>query len=540
MAIFDHPPVFENKQFLTDSRYLADPTNTVFFAIRGERHNGHDFIRDLASKGIHTFVVEDDSLSSSPELVTFLEQSTIQAYRVKSSIQALQKCAITHRKLFTIPIIGITGSNGKTIVKEWLWTLLNTSLAVVKSPRSYNSQIGVPLSIAELKEGHELGIFEAGISQQGEMQTLQEIISPEIGIFTNIGSAHNSGFRSIKQKVSEKIRLFRASKILVFCKDYKEIQEEVQILLKAVNPKLQLISWSKSQLGSHFIDVVKSGPTAHLSVYFEGDVYEFELPFSDDASIENISHCIFLVLYLKKSYFPKIDIQGVQLAISNLRSIAMRLELKQGVNENYIIDDTYNNDLAGIKMALNFMSQYSTKRDKVLILSDVLQAGISDRDWVVQLSELLISQGLKLNIFIGPKLLAHKEILESQNIGECKFYSSTDEFLKFYDFEDLQKKLILIKGARIFGFERVVNSFIRQVHGTVLEINLNAITHNLNYYRNKVGKDTKIMVMVKAFAYGSGSPEIASLLQYHRVDYLSVAYPDEGVVLRRNGIKLPI
>jgi Alr-MurF fusion protein len=540
MALIYNLPALPHLILLTDSRYLSDPKNTVFISIKGERHDGHDFIPLLYQKGLRYFIVEKAVVEANRDLKNLLENSDIQAFVVDNAIKTLQKIAADHRLQFLYPVIGITGSNGKTIVKEWLSNLLSQDINIVKSPRSYNSQIGVALSVWDMNENHELGIFEAGISQASEMQNLADIINPEIGIFTNIGSAHNSGFRSTKQKISEKLRLFKKSRALIYCKDHKEVQEEILILLKAVNPGIELISWSKQQIGSHCVDIKINENDAAITLYYEGDEYSFTLPFVDDASIENALHAIFTAIYLERKQFKNLKFENVKERLSSLKPIAMRLELKQGINENYIIDDTYNNDLGGLKMALNFMSQNHTKRKKVLIISDIQQTGLSDAELILQLRELLKAQELALLIAVGPKLKAFHEQLSTIGNQAPYFFDSTEDFKKLFDVDTLKNSLILIKGARSFSFEKIVNVFVRRTHGTVFEINLNALTQNLNFYRAKIGKDTKIMVMVKAFAYGSGSTEVASLLQYHRVDYLSVAYPDEGVSLRQNGIKLPI
>ncbi len=535
MALSFGPINTSAKYFLTDSRFLSDPKTSVFFAIKGIRHDGHRFINDLYNKGLREFVVEKSVLSIQPDLKTFLERDEIKVWVVENSIKALQALATQKRSTFSYPVVGVTGSNGKTIVKEWLSFLLEDTFDIVKSPRSYNSQIGVALSVWEMSEKNNLGIFEAGISLQNEMQSLQEIIKPEIGIFTNIGTAHNEGFRSLKQKITEKLRLFKNSETLIYCKDYKELNEEILLFLKAVNPKINLIGWSAQNLSSEVVKILASDTGSHIELYFEGDIYEFEIPFFDGASIENSIHCAYAGLILSKE--KTIDLDKFFEKFKTLKPVAMRLELKQGTQDNYIIDDSYNNDLGGLKMALNFMSQYHTSRNKVLIISDILQDGQKEDDLYAEVAGLVKSQNLSLLIGIGPKIFKNKAFFEG---FPTMFFNSTEEYLTVFNFEILQNKLILVKGARAFEFEKIVNKLIKKVHGTVFEINLDALTHNLNYYREKIGSGTKIMVMVKAFAYGSGSMEVASWLQYHRVDYLSVAYPDEGVTLRQNGIKLPI
>jgi alanine racemase len=391
-----------------------------------------------------------------------------------------------------------------------------------------------------MKKHHQLGIFEAGISLQNEMQALENIIKPDIGIFTNIGSAHNEGFRSLKQKITEKLRLFKNSKVLIYCKDYKEVSEELEIFLRAVNPGIKLIGWSQKSLTDLTVEIKVVDNGSILTVHFVGEEYSFQLPFSDNASIENAIHCAYLGLYLHFYGGKTFNLEKFFSRFSNLRPVAMRLELKQGINNNYIIDDSYNNDLGGLRMALNFMSQHHAQRKKVLIISDFLQSGLNDHDLYSQFSDLVKSQNIHLLIGIGNKISSNKNLFFSISEEKPQFFETTQDFVELFDFSNLQNSLVLVKGARPFAFERIVNKMIMKVHGTVFEINLDALTHNLNFYRAKIGSETKIMVMVKAFAYGSGSMEVANWLQYHRVDYLSVAYPDEGVVLRQNGIKLPI
>ncbi|MFC3810499.1 bifunctional UDP-N-acetylmuramoyl-tripeptide:D-alanyl-D-alanine ligase/alanine racemase [Lacihabitans lacunae] len=525
---------------LTDSRFLSDPSNSIFVAIKGERHDGHNFIQDLYEKGIREFIIEKNSFETNEPLKAFLESTDAEIWVVQNAIKALQNLAATKRKQHKYPVVGITGSNGKTIVKEWLSFLLEPYFEIIKSPRSYNSQIGVALSVWEMSKKHNLGIFEAGISMQNEMQNLEEIIKPEIGIFTNIGSAHNEGFRSLKQKITEKLRLFKKSKVLVFCKDYQEISEELSIFLMAVNPKIKLLGWSSTAVGPNCVETIQNSFGTSVTLYYSGESFAFDLPFNDHASVENAIHCAYTALYMHFEGHLEIDIPEFLERFKQLKPVAMRLELKQGSNNNYVIDDTYNNDLGGLKMALNFMSQHQTRRDKTLIISDILQTGIPEKELYKNLADLLKSQHLNRLIAVGTTISKHKKLFDKISTQPAQFYTSTDDFLNLFDFESLQSNLILVKGARPFAFERIVNKLVMKVHGTVFEVNLDALTHNLNFYRNKIGSSTKIMVMVKAFAYGSGSTEVASWLQYHRVDYLAVAYTDEGVSLRQNGIKLPI
>lgn len=528
MKFSSEPIITEASVLLTDSRFVSQPEHSIFFAIKGERHNGHQFIEELYQKGVREFVVEKKNITD--DFKNRLKKlSDVKIFLVENAIRALQNLVAEHRQKFNIPVVGITGSNGKTIVKEWLSALLSGNYNIVKSPRSYNSQLGVPLSVWETNENHTLGIFEAGISKSGEMENIEPIIRPSIGIFTNVGSAHDEGFRSRKQKTTEKLRLFRRSKTLIYCKDYEDIDDEIRILLKAVNPAIELIGWSKKAGSNIYVNPTKSATYSTLQILWNSKIYDFQIPFADDASIENATHCIFLMLH------QGIDTNEIQARLNLLKPIAMRLELKQGINDCYLIDDTYNNDFAGLSMALNFMSQQHTKRRKVLIISDLLQSGLEEVELYESIGDLVKGKQIDQVIGIGEVISRNQQFFKNGF-----FYQSTEDFLSNFSLNQFQSSLILVKGARKFEFEKIVSRLIQKVHGTVFEVNLDALTNNLNFYRNKVGSATKIMVMVKAFAYGSGSAEVASLLEYHRVDYLGVAYTDEGVVLRQNGIKLPI
>lgn len=524
--------------WVTDSRQVIVPEQSVFFAIKGEHHDGHDFIGELYQKGVRQFVVELPALTFDRR-AEFAGYPDAQFYEVTNSLKTLQNLATRHRSQFQLPVIGITGSNGKTIVKEWLSQLLASSYVIAKSPRSYNSQIGVPLSVRQLNETHTLGIFEAGISKPHEMETLQPIIKPTLGIFTNIGTAHDEGFRSRKQKVAEKLRLFTQTETLIYRTDYTEIDEEINLLLRAVNPTIHLIPWSlrtdKAAPSTKAVYQAQVKDTL-LTLTAEHGQWRLQLPFSDPASVENIIHCVVTLLTM-----GMLDESRLQNRLNRLRPVSMRLELKEGLNGCTVIDDSYNNDVAGLQLALNFLNQQVNRSRKVVILSDVLQSGQQEDELYHQISRLITEQGVSQFVGIGPVMSRNAEAFTSLPAApDCLFYPGTEQFLTQYPLNRLQDSVILVKGARPFSFERIVNRLQRKVHGTVLEINLDALTHNLNYYRGKVGANTRIMVMVKAFAYGSGSAEVAQLLQFHRVDYLAVAYADEGVFLRQNGIDRPI
>jgi alanine racemase len=528
-----HPERINTKAayLLTDSRQISFPEQSIFFAIKGIRHDGHKFINDLYDKGVREFVVEEGSFSQALQK-DVKEWKDAQLWVVHSSIRALQKVVARHRSQFTIPVVGIVGSNGKTIVKEWLTQLLSPGQLVVSSPKSYNSQIGAPLSVWNLKKEHTIAIFEAGISQAHEMEYLQPVIQPTTGIFTNIGSAHDHGFRSRKQKITEKLRLFTKVKKLIYRQDYTELDEEISLILRPVNPFLQTITWSTTKPGSN-VQVKFEQENKKTRITFAGSLgnHSFETEFRDEASLENLTHCILFLLDLGLSDAI------IQERILLLRQVAMRLELKEGINHCYIIDDTYNNDVQGLTMALDFLGQQEQRNQKAVIFSDILQTGQAPGDLYSSISKLLREKGVNRLIGIGPEIYTYAEQFE---IPQQSFFKSTEEFLKEFPFSSLTDSLVLVKGARPFSFEKIVHRLQQKVHGTVLEINLDALTNNLNYYRMKVGSGTKIMAMVKAFAYGSGSAEVAGLLQYHRVDYLGVAYTDEGVSLRQNGVTLPI
>lgn len=527
-----------HKQWITDSRQVTAGGNagqldhSVFFAIQGDHHDGHAFIGELYQKGLRQFVVERSALTGTPdrpdrraELLRYAEADFIE---VDSSLQTLQTLAAQQRRQVHIPVIGITGSNGKTIVKEWLAQLLADEFVIAKSPKSYNSQLGVPLSVHELTENHTLGIFEAGISKVHEMKALEAIIRPTLGIFTNIGTAHDEGFRTRKQKIAEKLRLFIHAKTLIYCVDYDEVDEEVNLLLKAVNPDMRLITWSLTGKSAMYQATHDQG---RLTVSGPTDTFHLQLPFTDPASVENLLHCLVTMLTLRSW-----NQNDLQIRLNRLRPVSMRLEQKEGINNCVLIDDSYNNDIVGLQLALRFLNQQNTRNRRVVILSDVLQSGQPETDLYEQVSQLIRRNDVEQFIGIGHIVSRNARFFPESSL----FYTTTDEFLTEFPFMDLRDSTVLVKGARPFSFERIVHRLERKVHGTVLEINLDALTHNLNYYREKVGADTKIMVMVKAFAYGSGSAEVAQLLQFHRVDYLAVAYADEGVSLRQHGVDLPI
>jgi Alr-MurF fusion protein len=534
---FQSLPIQTTAQYLlNDSRQLSSPQRSIFFAIKGLHHDGHQFLDDLYRKGVREFVVEKKAIN--PALTREIgRMKDAKIWQVEDSILAMQEIAKRHREQFDLPIIAVTGSNGKTIVKEWLSQLLSNRFKVVKSPKSYNSQIGVPLSIWQINESHNLGIFEVGVSRPNEMANLEKVVQPQIGIFTNIGTAHNEFFENNLQKIREKLLLFNHAKQLIYCADYVEIGDIIQQEFSLQNPDCQLISWGRIANADIKVDWDVEQQNTKISFTFSEQTSTFDVPFTDEASIENAIHCIITLWHLG---YNSVEIQA---RLQILRPVSMRLELKQGINQNYLIDDTYNNDLAGLNIALNFLSQQKQRTRKVLVLSDLLETGMPERELYHQIAHLIKLRNLTEFIGIGEVIFRNKTVFsfqEKHTDTTMHFFKNSQDFLESELIKTFQDSVILIKGARRFGFEQIVNRLVQKTHGTVLEINLDAVTHNLNYFRDKIGQQTKIMVMVKAFAYGSGSTEVANLLQFHGVDYLAVAYTDEGVSLRQNGIYLPI
>jgi Alr-MurF fusion protein len=502
----------EITHLITNSRKAVVTKGAVFFAIQGPRNDGHAFIRHLFDAGIRNFIIERRI-----DVTPLVGANILQ---VDSSIHALQAIAAHHRSAFSIPVIAITGSNGKTIVKEWLYQLLSPVFSVVKNPGSYNSQLGVPLSVWNIRQHHTLGIFEAGISTTGEMEHLQQVIQPGIGLFTNIGTAHNEGFENIDQKIEEKLKLFSHVSVLIYCKDHAAIDRHVR------HHAIPALHWGFSPDAN-----IRISKKEHAyEVNFNNSRFSLHLPFTDAASVENCFHCVALMLHLQCTQ------QQIQSGVALLKAIPMRLELKEAINQCQVIDDSYNNDLAGLQISLEFLNNQHQKQKKRLILSDIEQSGMSNADWVNAVASLLRQSSIQSFIGIGENLYAHRHAFE----GNASFYKTTDEYLSHFSEDDYNREIILVKGARSFAFERIVQRLMRKVHGTVMEVDLGAMVHNLNFFRSRIKPTTKIMAMVKAFAYGSGSTEVANLLQYHAVDYLGVAYADEGVELRKNNIHLPI
>lgn len=520
-------------EILIDSRKLIHAGVTVFFAIKGAKLDGHNYIADLYQKGVRCFVVTEQI-----DITPYADANFI---LVKDAVLALQKLAGYHRKKNKLPVIAITGSNGKTVVKEWLYQLLHEDYHIVRSPKSYNSQIGVPLSLWQISGEHDLGIFEAGISEAGEMDKLEKIIQPNIGIFTNIGEAHNEGFLNIRHKTKEKLKLFVNADVLIYCNDYPDINQsisEINTLSRGsddTDNKIKGFTWSMANDADvRVTSVMQRNGHSLITCAHKLQEIDFEIPFIDRASVENAIHCACAMLYLGK------DAAVIKERMTHLTRIAMRLEMKDAINNCSIINDSYNSDLGSFKIAVDFLKHQNQQPRKTVILSDILQSGRGEIELYSEVVGILQQNNIQRFIGIGPSLMRQRRLFEKNENLQTECYESTDEFLKHLDSASFHNEVILLKGARKFRFEVIGKFLEKKAHETVLEINLNAVTTNLKAYQKLLKPTTKIMAMVKAFSYGSGSFEIANALQFDRVDYLTVAYADEGIELRRNGITIPI
>jgi alanine racemase len=509
-------------QLAFDSRSISLPALSLFFCIRSAKNDGHKYIAECYGKGVRNFVVEQVDLSGllPPSIL-----GDINLLKVDDSVIALQALSAWHRQQFDLEVIGITGSNGKTVLKEWLYQLLYKDHSIVRSPRSYNSQIGVPLSVWQIEEGNDLGIFEAGISRPGEMAALESIIKPSIGVFTNLGEAHQAFFGSLVQKAEEKLRLFRNVDTLVYCKDQQIVQGAISktSLKKGVN----LLAWSACDAEAEIFMRLEGTKLIYKLKEESGAI---TLPFTDKASVENISHCIVLLWHLGYSTIE------IEKRLKKLESVEMRLELKEGINGCTLINDSYNSDLGSLTIALDLLNQQNQHPKKTLVLSDILESGKSGKILYRETANLLQSKNIDRLIGIGQEISANKGVFE----GESLFFPDTDAFLRDIDLNSFRNEAILIKGSRSFGFEKIARRLQQKSHITELHINLNSLVHNLGVYKSMLAPATKVMAMVKAFSYGSGSFEIANVLQHNKIDYLGVAYADEGIYLRQHGIEVPI
>jgi len=511
-----------------DSRKIIYPESTVFFAIKNKHRNANLFLEILYKKGVRNFVSDDENVDvKNFGLANFI--------LVKNTVSALHELAVFHRNQFSkneLKVIGITGSNGKTIVKEWLNHLLENEFSIVRSPKSFNSQIGVPLSVLNIHSTNDLAIFEAGISEKGEMKNLQKIIQPAIGIFTNIGNAHDEGFRDRNEKINEKLILFQNAAHLIFCSADENLRNKIKTFQQK-NKRLKLFSWG-SESGDllQVKQIKKEEFSSSILLNYDRSKLRISIPFTDDASVQNAIHCLAVLIILNKRE------EEILQRFSTLYPIEMRLELKEAINHCNVINDSYSNDLYSLSIALDFLNQQKQYTGHTVILSDILQSGIEPQKLYAEVASLLRQKNVDRFIGIGNDIFSQRN--EFSFIKNVAFYKSLDEFLNNIFLSNFHDETILIKGARQFEFERISHILEQKVHQTVLSINLNSIVYNLKKYKELLNPSTKIMAMVKAFSYGSGSYEIASVLEFNKVDYLAVAYADEGIELRKAGITLPV
>lgn len=505
---------------LTDSRSLAFAETTLFFAIRTKLGDGHHYIPELYRRGVRNFVVGNVPANYETDY------SDANFLLVVSPLKALQRLAERHREEYDLPIIGVTGSNGKTVVKEWLYQLLSPSMHVTRSPRSYNSQVGVPLSVWLLNEHTQVGVFEAGISQPGEMAALKAIIQPTIGVMTNIGPAHQENFATIQEKCLEKISLFKDADVIVYCADDAVISECMAVSLYTGDT----IAWSTSNTDAtlYIRSITKKADHTDIVYRFLGVENSMSIPFTDDASVQDSIHCLAVCLYL--------HLQPTDIAqrMAQLEPVAMRLEVMQGVRGCTLINDTYNSDVTSLDIALDFMNRRPEQgnKPKTLILSDILQTGLPTTELYTQVADMIERRGIDRLIGVGPEISAAHALFNVKKV----FFPTSDALTESGLLDTMSNEMVLIKGSRKFGFEQITAALSLRVHETTLDVNLEAIAENLNFYRSFMKPETKITCMVKASAYGAGSVEIAKTLQDRGVDYLAVAVADEGADLRRAGI----
>ena len=508
---------------LTDSRSLCFPEETLFFALKTKVNDGHKYIGELYTRGVRNFVVNE-----LPEDMTGFREANF--LKVANPLKALQRLAAHHRSQFQVPVIGVTGSNGKTVVKEWLYHLISPDKVVTRSPRSYNSQIGVPLSVWMMNERTEVGVFEAGISEMGEMEVLQPIIQPTIGILTNIGGAHQENFTSLSDKCMEKLSLFKDCDVVVYNGDNELLSSCVAKSLLGARE----IAWSMHDVERPlFIEnIEKDAKGTTIKYRYLGFFKEYRIPFIDDASIENSLNCLAAALYLM------ISPEDIAARMAQLEPVAMRLEVKEGKHGCVLINDSYNSDFASLDIALDFMSRRNEDKERkhTLILSDILESGQTSKLLYRQVADLIHSRHVDKIIGVGPEI---SEASARFQIDKY-FYPTTKELIQSGVLDTLKNEVVLIKGARIFHFDEITDYLELKVHKTILEVDLSALVSNLNSYRKRLKADTKMVCMVKASAYGAGSLEIAKTLEEHRVDYLAVAVADEGADLRKAGINSSI
>ncbi|MBN2777155.1 MAG: bifunctional UDP-N-acetylmuramoyl-tripeptide:D-alanyl-D-alanine ligase/alanine racemase [Bacteroidales bacterium] len=509
-------PDNEFDKLLTDSRKIVKFHDSLFIALDGKQHDGHLFIPELYKKGLRSFIISKDINTQVYPDASFL--------KVENSVDALQKLANIKRRKFDIPIIAISGSNGKTIVKEWLFHILSPYFNITRSPKSYNSQIGVPLSLWLINSSTELAIIEAGISEIGEMQKLEAVIKPNIGLFTNIGEAHQSQFSSIEQKISEKFALFKDCETIICNSDFEKFKTNK-------DTKTILLSHREKD-ATIFVDkIIKHNTFSEIKIAYNNQLHELKIPFTDEGSIENAISCFALITV----FFPKPD-KDIISRFTSLPGVQMRLQTLDAINNSILINDSYNSDINSLEIALDYLNQKKANKKSILIMSDILQNSEKENIFYKSVNKLISEKNIDQLIGIGENLSKQKDGFAKNSI----FYQDTDAFLNELILSDYSNAAILLKGARNFRFEEISKRLQAKSHESYIETNMNLMRDNLLFFRSQIKPQTKIMAMVKAFSYGSGYREVATFLQHNRIDYLAVAYTDEGVELRKSGIITPI
>jgi alanine racemase len=511
---------------VTDSRNIVDATKSIFFAIKGPRRTGTSFIADVYQQGVRAFVIDEPINTKEFKEGVF--------FAVPNTIKALQTIAAHHRAKFSIPVIGITGSNGKTIVKEWLYQLLQPDFNIVRSPRSYNSQIGVPISVWQMNEQHELGIFEVGISAKGEMQALAEVVQPTMGVFTNIGDAHNEGFASVAEKVAEKTKLFAFASKIIIASDYIPLSFQTNATIVSWGSKPQQ-SAGNLPPNLQLIAQQKDNNSTQLELQYHEKQFQLQVPFTDEASLQNLLTCVLVLLQLNYR------ISEIQQRVLQLTAVEMRMQLRRAINQSYLLNDSYSNDKISLSLALQFLKEQANQQPIVAIVSDIVDTGEPAEQLYQQVVQLLSSSGVKQLFAVGTEISNYFVQHANESFPfSIQLFANTQDLLNHLHETMFQQSYILLKGARKFAFEQLAHWLEQQVHQTIMEINLTAMVYNLKAYQSMLQPNTKLMAMVKAFGYGSGAGEVARRLQQQQVDYLTVAYADEGVTLRKAGIHLPI
>lgn len=514
-------PDFEIETIATDTRTSNLPDSTIFFALPGSINDGHDFIHEAILKGIKNFVVSQDIVGPKVK---------VNFFKVKNTLEALQKVAAYHRASFSdLEVLTITGSNGKTTIKEWLSQIIDDR-QVVKSPKSYNSQTGVALSLWQIRESDQLGIFEAGISRIGEMEALEKMIRPNIGLFTMIGDAHAEGFENMDQKLFEKLKLFKNVQAIIF----EEDDIIVSLAIRELYEDKQLYSWGWSEHSTLFVvkDMKSSLHDTEIKIKYKNSILKFKVPFVDKASIDNALHCLAGLLVLG------VSVENIKSGLLQLHNLPMRLELKTGENGSILVNDTYNADIQSFRMAMDFMDQQAGKREKAVIISDFMQTGLTSAELNQSLAASIHKHEVKHVIGVGITVENLRKYLNTDVLFQ--YFKSTDQLIEQIHDINLAQKIILVKGARVFKLEKIIEVLSEKIHTATLETDLQALGHNLRVFSQYLGKDTKIIGVIKASAYGSGSEELAKFLEHRKVAYLAVAYIDEGIQLRKAGIKLPV